>query len=260
MQYEPKEKIQIPFSISDPLETSTLYVRAYMRDAKTDELLDTIDLTDKGDQRFRGEVEAPHDPTGNGRYITINIKTFDDSGYTSENPIYRRAERTYLIQTRPKVNMGGGGADVNYDKVRRIIKEEIDKIPEIEIPKTPKQEVVDLTPLLRELRNVKEAVISINIPKMPKIPKPEKVDLTPVLKTIQSVENSITKTIGRIPKPEKVDLTPLAKAFEGLKSEIKDSTLNFSLNGKKINLDSTITKEKEEPIKLVNFKKYLTKR
>ena len=261
-QFEPKEYIPITKQITDPLETSTLYVRAYMRNAKTDVLLDTIDLTDKGDQRFRGEVEAPHDPTGNGVYITITTQVFEDSGYTSASSIYPINEESHLIQTRPTINLGGGGADVNYDKVRRIIKEEIDKIPEVEIPR---HEIVDISPLLKEIKSVKADINNISIPEMPKIPefpkipKQEKVDLQPILNKLKDLESSVIKTIGNIPKSKETDLKPLLKSVKSLKNNIKDSMeFNLVVNGKKTESDKE--EEEEKPVQLVNFKKYLTKK
>lgn len=192
MQIEPKQNFVITRQIGDPAETATLFVMAFIRDAKTDDLLNSVALTDKGDQRFRGTVEAPADSSGQGRYITICTKVFTDSNYLTESQLYGREEFTYLVQERPRANFGmGGGADVNYEKIRKMIKEELGLLPKpekVEFPRIPQPKDVDLKPILKAIENIK----------FPEIPKQEKTDLSPVLKAINNIDI-----------PEAVDLSQI---------------------------------------------------
>ena len=212
MQLQPREKFTIARQIEDPLDANTYYVRAYIRNAHNDTLLDTLDLEDKGDQRFRVDWDVPEDGSGEGFYVTITTKVYTDSGYTTESDTYGREEREYLIQMRYNhaIGGGGGGSDVDYKKVREIVKEELRKI---EFPKPAKP--VDLTSLKMAVDEAKTEIMMIDIP------KPEKVDLSPISREISSVKQQISDIY--IPKPEKVDLSGLEKAIKDSHPVIRDT-------------------------------------
>jgi len=252
-QIEPKESIPITRQIEDPADTNTYYVRAYVRDAKTDELLDTVDLTDKTDQRFRGTVEAPHDPTGNGRYITITTKVFTDAGYTTESGLYGRVEQAFLVQTRYKFGIGGGGgADVSYERIRKVVQEELGKLPKTEIPK---QKETDLKPVLKAIDGVKRIVELFEIPEFPKfpdIPKPEKTDLSPVISVINSLKTEVSKL-------KDTDLSDVEDKLSGLMKAVED-LLNKDFKQDIIFKLVTEKQQEEKPTaEPINFKKYFQK-
>jgi len=209
-QLEPSETFIITRQITDPADTNTYYLRAYIRNAESDTLLDTVNLTDKGDQRFRGNWHVPVDGSGLGFYVTITVLVFTDSGYTTESKRYARTEQVYLIQQRFNPMLGGGGgADVNYKKVRRIIQEELKRLPQ---PIEP--EDINWTPILEKIRDNYEKISSI------KFPHQKEVDLGPILKTIKEVERAIQ--LIRIPEPEKIDLSPAMKELSKVLGKVED--------------------------------------
>ena len=106
---EPGTIFPITRQLGDPEDTATYYVRAFVRNAQNDVLLKTINLTDKGDQRFRGEWEVPYH-AGSDYYITIETRVYSDSGYTTEvvgDFYYERLEDKFLVGN--KILGGGGG-------------------------------------------------------------------------------------------------------------------------------------------------------
>jgi len=197
IQLDPQEIFVICRQLDDPTDTNKYYVRAYIRNAKTDELLDTVDLTDQGDQRFRGEYQVPADVSGEGFYITITTKVYTDSGYTNESPNYAREENQYLVQKRYNPILGSGGGDhTDYKKVRKIVQEELKKV---RIPKA------DLGPVIKTIKGIK-------------IPKQKEIDLTWIGKEI----NSLKKEIRNLPKPQRIDLGLIRKRIERVERKIEN--------------------------------------
>lgn len=212
IQLRPTETFTIARQIDDPLDTNTYYIQGYVRNATTDDLLKTVNLTDKGDQRFRGDWEVPVDGSGLGFYITITTKVYTDSGYTSESDLYGREERQYLVQDRMDPNSGVGkmiaaasGADINYKKIREIVKDELEKrkMQEIEL---------DITPVLNAISEVSSEIMMIDMP------KPEKVELGGILSELLGVKKSIEGII--IPEQKETDLKPTTTQLMDIKSEV----------------------------------------
>jgi len=238
MQLRPTELFTIARQLDDPLDTDTYFVQAYVRKAIDDTLLDTVNLTDKTDQRFRGDWEVPADGGGEGFYVTVTTKVFTDSGYTSESDIYGREEREYLVQDRMNPNLGGsgGGSDVDYKKVRKIIKEELEKI------EYPVSDKVDLTSLKMAIDEAKAEIMMIDIP------TPEKTDLAPVLGEISRAIKAIEDK--HIPEPLVTDLSGLEDTLKDNKDDVKDlmadtkKTLSKVLNA--VKLDAEYTKRRLE--------------
>lgn len=169
MQLKPREYFTIARGLTDHTDSNTYYVRAVIRNARTDELLDTVNLTDQGNRRFSYPWQVPADTSGEGFYILITTTVYSDSGYTSKSDLYREEFSTYLVADRmnPNLGVGGGGADIDYKKVRKIIEEELKKL------KLPEQ--VDLAPVL-------EAVKQIPAPTEQK-----DVDFSPLTKKIDEI-------------------------------------------------------------------------
>jgi chaperonin cofactor prefoldin len=194
MQLEPQSDFVIYRALANPSDTATYYVRATVYDAKTREVLDTLDLDSHTNQEYSKEWRTPHDPTGLGRSIAIMTRVYTDSGYTTFSDIYGQEEVTHLI--KGSTIHGGGGGDVSYKKIRDIVKEEIEKI---EMP----QMEVDLSYIEKKLQELEDRYDNI------------KIDLSPVL---DRLDKSIKKI--KIPKPEKTNLKPLEKEVSMSRDEI----------------------------------------
>ena len=194
IQLRPTEVFTIVRQIDDPLDTATYYVQAKVRNAQNDDLLETVNLTDKGDQRFRGDYEVPVDGSGLGFYITITTRTYTDSGYTSESERYGVEEREYLVQERYNHNIGGGhagsgvnpnaGVDISYKKIKEIIEEELKKLI------FPEQKEVDLLPIIKSIDGIKTELMMLKIPDL------KDIDFKDVIDSINTAKDTLDKQIG----------------------------------------------------------------
>lgn len=184
--------------IPNHLDTDTNYVQAVIRNAYTDEIIDTIQLTDRGGQRFSKNWQVPQDPLGQGFYISIVTSVYTDSGYTTKNQNYGDDENTYLIQDR-LIRVGGGG-DIDAYTVRRIIQEELAKLPK---PKEPAEPVMKWDEVLTAIDAVKTAVVD----EKPEPPDP--VDFSPVFEAIQRAMLTTVQAIESKEVTPETDLSPI---------------------------------------------------
>jgi hypothetical protein len=237
MILNPGEKFVIARQLDDPLDTATYYVRAYIRKTSDDSLIATVDLTDKGDQRFRGEwpVAQYNDPT----YITITTKCFTNAGYTTESDVYRRNEEMYLIQQRWNMAFGGGGggADVDYKRIKEIVEKII--VEKIALIKMPVPEIknitkyntvrekfeIDLSPITKQIKELSNEIQII------KNKKDKDVNFAPVASDIKQLGLLITKVIKDQPQ---VDFSDILMAINSLSRVITDNNSNLGEKVKKI--------------------------
>ena len=237
MILEPREYFAICRQLSDPTDTNTYYIRAVIRNAKTDDLLDTVDLDNQGDQRFRSEWQVPADPSGDGFYITITTTVYTDSGYTNKSSLYGIAEEELLVQKRYNPVYGhGGGVGVDYKKMREIVRQELGIAPkEIDMNpiiksikgiKIPKQKEINLANIVKEIGKIQQIIENIDIP------KPEKLDLWPAIREIRNIKipeperldlSPVLEEIKNIPEPEKVDFTPVLKELRKITEKLEES-------------------------------------
>mgnify|MGYP007071570321 FL=1 len=179
--------------IANHLDTDTNYVRAVIRNAYSDAIITTLDLTDRGAQRFSANWKVPQDPSGEGFYVSIVTSVYTDAGYTTKNQNYGDEETTYLVTDRDRVGGGPGMVNSGVDSrtVRRIFQEEFAKAreeDEEEEPEEEEEEPMDFTPIL-------SAIIASNkdLKASLKPVKPEKVDLKPVQEQLQQVLTAIAE-------------------------------------------------------------------
>lgn len=177
----PQNSFTVVRQIANHTDSGVYYVRAVIRNAYTDEIIATLDLTDRGGQRFSKNWQVPADPSGQGFYVSIVTSVYTDAGYTSKSENYGDEENTYLVQDRVIVGRGGGSTGLDAFTVRRIFKEELAKLPEPEpfpeIPEPPKIEM-RWDEVLAGLRSLASALATV--------PK-EQVDLAPVLAAVKAV-------------------------------------------------------------------------
>lgn len=217
MTIEPREKFVIVRQLPDPSDTSTYYVQAVIRNAMTDTIIATVRLTDRTGRRFSKDWQAPADPSGQGFYISIATTVYTDSGYTTKSEIYAEEIATHLIAERynprrrsPGVEIvGQGGDDVDYKKIRKIMKEEIAEV------KIPEQQNVSFDNVIVEVKRVGELVKKIE---MPKIPEQKQVDLSPVISKIDASTKEITDKLDDVEFPEmpETDLSPIIAKLDAM--------------------------------------------
>ena len=199
MQLFTQQNFTIVRQIPDHTDATTYYVQAVIRNARTDVTLATLNLTNKGSQRFKSDWKVPADPSGEGFYVSVITSVYTDSGYTTKASSYGDDENTYLITDRKKSGAGGvnlnvGQGSLSIRDIRDVIKEEIQKAKPEPVKKEVQKEV-DLSEILKAIKVVENKIEPVSIPK---------VDLEPIKASLVSLKRSIEA----IEIPE-VDLEPL---------------------------------------------------
>jgi hypothetical protein len=204
MILQPQKDYPLVRQINNHLDVNTYYVQAIVYDADGS-VVDTVNLTDLGGQRFQKRYRVPVDRSGQGAYISVVTSVYTDSGYTTKSSNYGDEETTYLIFDQLTNRSGGGGANIDYGTIRRILEEELDKrekeekeikFPEFpEMPEIPKYDGL-FDKALAEIKTVKNLI--------EQLPK-KKTDISPVLFGIQNLADAIE---NKAVTPE-TDLTPV---------------------------------------------------
>lgn len=207
IQLDPKEYFAIVRQLPNPNDTATYYVRATIRNAKTDALIDTVNLTDRGNRRFSVNWQVIQDVNGLGTYISILTEVFTDSGYTTKSNKYAEEMETYLVETRKRTGLGGGGggADIDYKIIEKIVEKVVKKYEDAR----EEPEKVNLSPIGKKLSTIEAIVSEI------KIPPQEKPDFMPILKAFDSAVKTLTKKIDD-KEVTKVDLSSIESKLDEL--------------------------------------------
>lgn len=230
MQIEPRSYFTLFRGLENHLDSSTYYVQAVIRDGLTAALLDTVQLTDNGNREFSQQWQAPADPNGTGRYITVTYSVYTDSGYTTKSENYGDKYEEHEIRHRPDdVRMPSGG-DVDYKKIQKMIDAAVAGI------KFPTPEKVDLKPVLKAIKD---------IPKT-EIPEQKEIDLSAVTQAFAFIRKDLSELLSR-PSFEKVDLTPIIIDLQ----TIKEFLVNSDDDGRKQVILDALSKESGQVIKSI---------
>lgn len=239
MILRPSEYFTVVRQLHDHTDTNTYFVRAVIRNARTDALISTVELTDRGDRRFSQEWQVPVDPSGLGFYISVLSTVYTDAGFTSKADNYGEEMNTYLVDERGTgfVGVGGGGAEVDYDKVRRIIREEIEAKEDPE-PAEP----VDLSPVSRSIESLISSIASLSAKldgrKGEYAARFDVVDKSVGVlaeayatqaKVLLDAVAKVEKTVGGVGRFERTDLSGVTAAMQALSASLgKDNLETFS--------------------------------
>lgn len=208
-QINPTEKFTVVRQLDDPYDAGVYYVKAVIRDAVTDALLATLELEDKGNQRFTDIWEAVSDISGLGRWISIETTVYTDAGYTTKSERYGIDTREHLVQQRYNhANSGGagaGGPDIDYKKISKIIQEAL-TLKFAEIEEMEEELEAELKNVITAISTGNEALFKRMVEKMVEHKGVDYDD-----KQIKNLLATISEQIIAIdiPKPEPVDFTPL---------------------------------------------------
>lgn len=162
IQLRPGEQFPITYRISDPSDSTTYYVQAKIYNSRTNTLLDTVNLADQGNGVFRQNWQVVGDSSDQGLFIDINVNVYTDSGYTAVSSNYQQENRQYLVQERVNTHRfggGGGGVDIDYKKIKKIVDEAITNIA------TPRDYSEKLTEIYNCVEDIKAGKI-VNISKL----------------------------------------------------------------------------------------------
>jgi len=199
-QVRPQTNIPVVRQLDDPADSSTLYVRAFVYNSLTNALITSFNLEDQGSHRFSAKYNTPADYSGTGYFIDITTKVYSDAGYTTQDTIYANENQEYHVMEmwNQSFGSGGGGSDIDYKRIREIIKGEVDKLP-------PPKVSINLDPILLELQGVRKAIGQIESPK---------TDLSPVIYSIDGLMRRIEKV------DTKTDLSHILRKLESISTKI----------------------------------------
>lgn len=247
-QIQPQKNFAFVRQLPDPSDSTTYYVQTEIRNAESDALIERVNLTDKGNRRFVGIWRAIADKNGQGTLISVRTTVYTDSNYSTKSTTYGEEMETYLIMQQfnpreivtilgPALFERGGGADVNYKKIREILKEEIAPVSaavkeidtSVEIPKNLAT-TADIAALKRELPSISDIKSC-----MPEMKEYEKIDLSPLMKSLEEKIAPLAETMQKIfeATKDKTDLEPVmellkkvslgdTEAYESLEETIKE--------------------------------------
>jgi hypothetical protein len=246
----PQQNFTVVRQIANHLDLDTNYVRAVIRNAYTDEIIATLNLEDKGGQRFRKNWQVPADLSGQGYYVSIVTSVYTDSGYTTKNESYGDEENTYLVSDVFGRRSTGGTGGADAFTIRRILKEELDKLPK---PEPPEEDIPDprLDTLLMRLERLETAVSALPT---------TTPDLSPLLAAIGSAEAAIrakevTPGTDLSPIIQRLDrLSPELRAAMGTISTLIEHGQSQIAGGVVSGLSADLVKELEHLFQSIEFK------
>lgn len=199
------EKYYIIRQLDDPLDTDTNFVQAVVRKTKDSTILKTIDLTDKGSQRFVGEWQAITDASGQGIFVDIETIVYTDSGFLNKSENYAIESRQILIDLRYGVATRVFGGNVRSGVSEKVLKKALEEALE-----NRETEDVDFSGVLSllnriitsvEMHRIKPTDINIihnnivalkeGMRLLPTEFKQRKVDLSTVLSSINEVKTAV---------------------------------------------------------------------
>ena len=199
---QPGDQFPLVYQVPDPADTTTYYVRAVIKDKNGTVQVggnSFLNLASEGSGRWSAIWTVP---AGESRYVDVTYNIYTDSGYTTASESYEKEVEKYVIRSQQRF---GGGGGISLDEVRKIVREEIAKIPKVEFPAFPKIKEVDLSPVLSKIDAID-------------IPKPEKTDLSPILTQLNALGEAI-RAIPTDTTPE-TDLTHVLEGIQNLAHSI----------------------------------------
>lgn len=161
MQLKPYEYFTISRGLEDHTDSTTYYVRAVIRNARTDALIVTLNLIDSGDgHRFTKEWQVPGDPSGLGFYVSIQTSVYTDSGYTTKASNYGDKLDTYLVAERYIPQVSETFTKIDYKKITEMVVKAMggralkaQPMPKLEIPKP------DFMPMREAILGLQQALV-----------------------------------------------------------------------------------------------------
>lgn len=271
LQLTPNEKFLIHRNLVDPNDTNTYYIRAVIRDAD-DAIIETINLVDRGGQRFSKKWEVAAYTTGQGRYISITTRVYTDSGYTTLDTLNGQESETYLIQERvnARLSFGGAGDAVSYKKIREILREEIVGVLKenfavlensIEANKSVYQSLSGGLKFLASGNDQLEKLVS-DVEKIVKKIPTEQVDLKEISspleileKEVRNFKNSLSKTqndlMAGIDNHSQASMSKIEKMMDSIMSDL-DSKNEILADTSKKGIDEIREMVRQEVVKTLS--------
>lgn len=218
---QPQNYFTIVHQISNHLDNNTYYVQAVIRNAFSDEIIATVQLTDKGGRRFKYDWRVPADAFGQGFYVSIVTSVYTDSLYTTKSENYGDDENTYLVQERVFLNGLGGSGGIDTFDLRRVLREELDKLKETPEENEDEPEIVESPEPMRW-----EEILSAILDLKNYLIEAEsgEDDYSSILNQISFSEGKIIQQIkdSEADDPEDIDFSPLMNEVMGMQHVLEE--------------------------------------
>jgi hypothetical protein len=271
----PGRNFTVVRQIANHLDSTSYYVQAVIRNAYTDEILATLDLTDKGAQRHTGDWRIPQDPLGLGFYVSIVTSVYTDSGHTTKSDNYGDEENTYLVAELNTNRTGGGYVGPDMADIRRIFQEEVAKIPPVVIPpfpEIPKPEMRwdDVLRSVEDARNDIKAIPPFDVSpildgfrelsqKIDEKPVTPETNLEPVLSKLSEKEETDDTDHEELKSMLDDTVAQIKKYTEKVLEDVKEAmkTVKFEVRGE-LAPEGFIEKEEEDEEELPDISKLIS--
>ena len=237
----PNQQFPFVWQLGDPADTNTNYVQIVVSYSASSKVITTLNLTDKGNQKFVGSFLVPSDITGNGYYLDIKISIYSDSGYTTLSPNYPIASIQYFVNTPiSAMAFNGGGDGIDEGTLIKILEKMLGKhIGGLKFPKYEQKEI-DFSPLYNKHdmviemlmnhskyhKNTHAMIDSVHqtIKGRPVFEKSEPTDLYPAIEGIQNLSKSLADLEERLSKRHADFEKALDKRHSDLAESMKKDT------------------------------------
>lgn len=223
-QVAPSTSLRIVYLIQDHTDSNTYYVRSVVRDSVSGAILATINLADTGNRRFFGTYQTP---AAEDKYIDITTTVYSDSGYTTKAQDKYEDIDQYLVKTQWGLQFGGQGggdtivkgAEVDYKRIRKIIKEEVAKLDK----ETKEYDDAILNSKLDAVYKCVEDIKRITSEE----DEPEDIDFSPLMAAIKELPSKlnfdpIIKIVSETQGPKEVNFAPILNAIQEVKDKLNE--------------------------------------
>jgi len=217
MQIEPQTPLPAVYQIQDHTDPNrdSYYVRAVVRDSRTGDVIQTLNLVSESNGRYAKNFNAPVDGTGLGRPIDVTTAVYTDALYTTKSELYAEVLERWYVKSQSQ-NFGTSGTEVDYEFIRKMMEKVMaDSKQEDAVEPVEPPEPVDFSPVLRAI-----ARLETSISEIPEPPEQEKVELNPVLDAISKSQDALFAHIDAIEKPEPTDLSSVLEGIQNLADSI----------------------------------------
>lgn len=247
MELQPGKNFTIVRQLGMPGDVATYYVQAVVKNSSTGAVIETVNLTDNGSQRFTGTFQVPADTSGQGLNIDITNTVYTDAGYSTQSNIYTIDNQAYLVFDRllsRNIAVGGFGADnVDYKRVKKIVEEVVATIKLPEAPEMPEIEDVDLSPVLNSISAISDKIDRIDT----------KSKDTGVVSSVNKIKTEILKSVDL-----KEIHSKLNKIYEVLYSVMEDNgksreSISTEMSGVLENSKKMLEKLEESVVKVNTY-------
>ena len=188
MQIQPQSQFTIFRQIGDHTDPNrdSYYVVATIRLAATSEVLDTVTLINQSNGEYKKDWSVIPNTHPDGTWINIITSVYTDAALTTKSNKYSDTADSYLV--RPFESHAGGGVDVDYSRIKKMIKEAL--------PAPVEPLKLDLEPLNDTIKSIKTDISKINVPVVDQTVLETKLDIiTMWLETLNNKLDDLTETI-----------------------------------------------------------------